>query len=531
MLDFLKSIVSPRRGAPRRPKVKALAGPKYRVVQGPDESQRERGITERTGEDGVLDAYARGRLLDLTRNAARNSSTMAAILRTFDLQVVGTKGGKAIFAFDDTHAETSRALLERFAEWTRNADFFDGLPFNQLLKILLKTALVGGDCVLVFDDGLVEDSGRLILFESDEIGSTTDEAVAEHYGPGAIQSQGKVYSQNGRWIGTVVSRSCRGEAVFDPAKCYFLRRAPDAGKLDGLWLQPSNVWRIAQGRGVTPASPAIGTILDLEDLCGFELQAAKKNAQTFSWITSDREEQEKPQAPSAFGNNQNFEDLSDSQVEELAAQEAEPAEQIVNLHRARAAGVVTEALPPGYKPELVDTKHPNERLQDFVKWLAGRSSAVFGLSEQYATMQPTGADFRAQQLMTAPAIAEAQKWLESICDWVLYRFVQRELRRGELAEQDLPANWLRHVSWSWPSLDELDENAHQNAFGSKLKNLTGTLREELGTDWRDKLDQYKAELEYCRQNGIPHPALETVCGAERAEGERLDENAATGGNE
>ncbi len=525
MLNFLKSLVSPRRNTV--PRVKALAGPKYRVVQGPDETQRERGIAERTGEDGILDAYARGRLLDLTRNAVRNSSTMAAILRTFDLQVVGTKGGKAIFAFDDAHASTSRALLSRFADWTRNADFFDGFSFNRLLKILLKSALVGGDCVIVYDDGLIEDSGRLVIFESDEIGSTTDEAIAEHYGRGAVQSQGKVYSRNGRWIGTVVSRACRGETVFAPEKCFFLRRDPDAGKLDSLWIQPSNVWRPAQGRGVTPASPAIGTILDLEDLCGFELAAAKKNAQTFSWITSDREEEEAPQAPSAFGPGADIGNLTDEEIEELAAQEAQPAEQVVSLNHARSAGVVTEALPPGYRAEAVDTKHPNDRMQDFVRWLAGRSSAVFGLSEQFATLMPTGSDFRAQQLLTQPAFAEAQKWLEGICDWTLFRFVRREIRRGELLESDLPQNWLRHVSWSWPSLDELDESAHQNAFSSKLRNLTGTLREELGTDWREKLTQYKSELEYCRANGIPHPALETVCGAERSEGGRIDENTTT----
>lgn len=524
MFAFLKSLVSPRRNTV--PRVKALAGPKYRVVQWPDETQRERGIAERTGEDGILDVYARGRLLDLTRNAVRNSSTMAAILRTMDLQCVGTKGGKAIFAFDDAHAETSRALLSRFSDWTRNADFFDGLGFNQLLKILLKSALVGGDCVLLFDDGLIEDSGRLVLFESDEIGDTTPEAIAEHYGKGAIQSQGKVYSTNGRWIGTVVSRACRGETVFDPDKCFFLRRNPDAGKLDSLWLQPSNVWRPAQGRGVTPASPAIGTILDLEDLCGFELAAAKKNAQTFSWITSDREEEEAPQLPSAFGPGADIGNLTDDEIEALAAEEAQPAEQVVSLNHARSAGVVTEALPPGYRAEAVDTKHPNDRMQDFVRWLAGRSSAVFGLSEQFATLMPTGSDFRAQQLLTAPAFNEAQKWLESICDWVLYRFVRREIRRGELLEKDLPSNWLRHVSWSWPSLDELDESAHQNAFSSKLRNLTGTLREELGTDWKEKLVQYKSELEFCRQNGIPHPALETVCGAERSEGDRIDQNAA-----
>lgn len=70
--------------------------------------------------------------------------------------------------------------------------------------------------------------------------------------------------------------------MFDPEKCYFLTRDPDSSPLDSPWLQPSNVWRVAQGRGVSQAASSIGTITDLEDLCGFELQAAKKNAQTFA---------------------------------------------------------------------------------------------------------------------------------------------------------------------------------------------------------------------------------------------------------
>lgn len=194
--------------------------------------------------------------------------------------MVGVNGGKAILDLPDL--DTNKELVEKFATFTRSADFFDGYNFNTVLKLIMKNALIGGDCVVMFDDGLFEDSGKILIYESDEIGSTTDEAIVARYGENAHQSQGKVYNGNGRWIGTVVSRSQRGEEIFAPDKCFFLRRDPDASPFDSLWIQPANVWRPAQGRGVTQAASSIGTIIDLEDVCGFELQAAKKNAQTFA---------------------------------------------------------------------------------------------------------------------------------------------------------------------------------------------------------------------------------------------------------
>ena len=50
------------------------------------------------------------------------------------------------------------------------------------MKLILKTYILGGDMVLMFDDGLVEDSGKLVVYEPDEIGCTTPEALASHYG-------------------------------------------------------------------------------------------------------------------------------------------------------------------------------------------------------------------------------------------------------------------------------------------------------------------------------------------------------------
>lgn len=93
---------------------------------------------------------------------------------------------------------------------------------------------------------------------------------------------GRIYNSNGRFIGAVVSRSQRGQTIFDPAQSYFLRRDPDASMFDSFWLMPRNVFRVAQGRGVTPLAASLATILDLEDLCGYELAAAKKNSQTLA---------------------------------------------------------------------------------------------------------------------------------------------------------------------------------------------------------------------------------------------------------
>lgn len=141
-------------------------------------------------------------MIDLARNAARNSSTLNGLLKQFDLNAVGTSGGKAIFDFDG-----AEQYIEAFSKWTREADFFDGLPLNTILKLVLKTSILGGDMVLMLDDGLVEDSGKLLVYEPDEIGNTTPDALARHYGKLATQSLGRVYNANSRFIGAIVSRS------------------------------------------------------------------------------------------------------------------------------------------------------------------------------------------------------------------------------------------------------------------------------------------------------------------------------------
>ena len=102
--------------------------------------------------------------------------------------------------------------------------------------------------------------------------------------------------------------------------------------------------------------------------------------------------------------------------------------------------------------------------------------------------------------MTQPAFTEAQKQLEQICDWTLYRY----------------------VSWSFPTLAETDENSHQDAVGKKLTNLTGSLRDELGPNWREQLEQIREEINYCKEHGLPHPSFNLKSGGERSETTTID---------
>lgn len=76
-------------------------------------------------------------------------------------------------------------------------------------------------------------------------------------------------------------------------------------------------------------------------------------------------------------------------------------------------------------------------------------------------------------------------------------------------------DWIKKVSWQWPQMQEADELNHQNAVEKKFANLTGSFRDEYGSDWREKLMQIKEEIDWCKANNIPHPSFAMKSGGER----------------
>lgn len=147
--------------------VRFKARGKYKIVDGIGQTMIEPSSTETRTEDEILDPTRRGRLLDLTRNLVRNSSLFNTILGQMTTNVVSTCGGKVILSLPNE--ETNKSIRKAFYSYTRNVDFYTGDSFNHLLKRVLREYVIGGDCVLLFDDGLVEDSGKVLFFESNQI--------------------------------------------------------------------------------------------------------------------------------------------------------------------------------------------------------------------------------------------------------------------------------------------------------------------------------------------------------------------------
>jgi len=223
---------------------------------------------------------------------------------------------------------------------------------------------------------------------------------------------------------------------------------------------------------------------------------------------------EEEELPSAFDENTDFDSMTDAEIEAAVKQENNDT-QTVSLQAARENSVSFQQLPSGYSAEMLDTKHPNTNVEVMTSWLAGRVGAVLGLSRAYATGNPNNEDFRAQQLLTAPAIKQYQKDLEKICDWTFYNYVKWLDKNNRFDITKLPDDFMQYVSWQWKKMDECDEVATENANEMKLRNLTGSYREIYGNNWKDRLNEIRDEIVWFKENGLAHPSFNMKSGGER----------------
>ena len=122
---------------------------KYNIVDSSAHTIESSNV-ETENEDEILTSTKRGKLLNITRNLVRNSSLFNTILGQLTTQVVSSCGGKVILNFQDD--QINKLLKKYFADFTKNSGFFDGESFNHILKTVLREVIIGGDCVLLFDD-------------------------------------------------------------------------------------------------------------------------------------------------------------------------------------------------------------------------------------------------------------------------------------------------------------------------------------------------------------------------------------------
>ena len=502
-----------------RPVMRSFAGGSYDAVQGQTARQRAPSVVEFGGEDDILNSFSRGKLTNMMRQQMRNSPIARTIDQQIRVNVVGDVGGKLQVTTPDDKFNAAVQVWFN-TEWAPKAEFTDSIGFNEMLKLARSSVDNGGDFVAVFDDGLFDDSGRIRAFESDEIANLRADEFKLRFEPrGWKQCQGRISDRYGRTLGCVVSTAQRGRSEFDPEHALVLVRDLAEDPRDSFFVYWKANWRFNQGRGVSARSAAINTLVDIYELLGSETQSAKLNAKLFGQLVDSAMANSEPSVPTDFrpsaeDPNGEAEPTDGLTTPQQLADAAQPA---VSFDGLDAIGAVYDMMPQGLKWELIDTKRPNEKIIDYINWNAGMATGVHGLGRIYATLNPEASytAFRGAQCLSWPSIEEAQKDLErKICDWAARAAIRWGLRQGVIPglPATIPAGWWNAFSWQWPEMREVNEVDAQTAFQKSLANLTQTYRAKFGPNWRDQLTQAAEEIDWCRERGILHPALQTTSG-------------------
>ena len=504
-----------------------------------DVTLRERLYAETGGEETALTIDERNRLVALVRNLERNSEHMNGLLTQLDLNVVGTMGGKASFAFPTEYAESAKMLRAEFGNWARECEFFDGGTLQDLLKLAVRTKYITGRAVLLFDDGIVCDSGRVIMFEGDAIAGIERREFDKRFPDGWSQHQGLIKDEFGRTRGAFCSMSQRGVSTFP-------RLTDDKGRLavwalvkdaDVAWIDSpfcifQHIKRVNQVVSVPQVAPSVGSVMDLEALSKYELQSAKKNAQTVATGTQPEQNLQKLSDGLDPDAQVPVSDASTDAEVDAAVQDAvgDADAETLELPEIEGAGAIYDVLPPGLKMELLNPTHPNANVIGMVTWIKQNASWANGVAGLFATGKADSSYSASlvEQAITWPKFEDEQQKLKTgILDWLVRRWAAWAIRKGVIPSNlPLPRDWIRSVEYSFPKKREPDAQKEQSAISQSLRNFTLSLRDVYGPDWRERAKLIKEELDFFRDNGIPHPALITVSGQTINENLTTDDNLA-----
>lgn len=492
----------------------------YDLVNPSGEGKRRQATIETRGEDEILSASLRLKVLSLTREGMRNAPQVRAIAQQLRVMIVGLLGGTLTMTTDD---DTWNALAQAaFAQISRSIDFIDGTGLNDTLKlILMSLAIEGGDYAAIHDDGLLtgdNGSGKFRFFESDNIANLEDAEFKARF-PGHTQSQGLIYSPAGRWVGIVLSGKKRGKTTFAKDEAFTLTRDPDGSPFDCPWHYGKRKWRLLQGRGISPQTVAIAALLDMYEIVSSEVVCGKLNSSIFAQIidslelTEDSDGSEEVEGGVADDDGTTSEPAGESETPapEEAAETSETTVDTTAFTAASGAKVLN--MPSKTKMELLDTKRPNTNMIQFVEWLNGGAAAVHGLARVYSGLkaETSYTAFRGEQTISWSSVEEGQKELErGFLDWAGVRSLRWCIKVGRLPEG--PDGWESKLTWSWPTMKEVNEVDAQTAIGAKIKNFTATYRQLLGPNWKEILQQISDEMIWFKEQGLIHPALQTVSG-------------------
>jgi len=466
-----------------------------------DSNQRRRQPqVETRNEDQIYGMLYRGKGVNIGRDLERNYAPARGILHQFRVNVVGYLGKLQV-----NIAGGDRASAWFNGIWAKDCDLRDDLHFSTVLQNVVASVMREGDLLAVVDDGAIEDSGKLIHWEADQIAPLSDSALAQTEYKGCDQQNGIIRGKYGKILAYV----CTGKHGLS-----VISKKEDAT----IWPRGEarlikNPWRLNQGRGIPCVLTSATNFQDLYEILSKELQTAKVAAGNYASV-------KRKNAVMDWDNptlhSEQLPENSGKTADEVGAESAGSATPTTapNYDRLEAlTGGYVDYLDADDEVEFAKIDRPNVHLMEFCEAVLGHAGASVGLARAYTILRADSSytAFRGDMILSWVTFYTMQKWLErSYADWVARKVLAWAQRKKKIPE--LPAGWEQSLSWSWPTMPHVDEAREEAAIQNAIKNGTQDYSSLLGPDWLNKFTALSEQLEEARRLKLPLSVFETVSG-------------------
>jgi capsid protein len=453
---------------------------------------------ERTDEAAIYKPSNRAKGSNVGRDLERNYSSARGIIHQFRMNVVGALGKLQV------NIDGGKEASDWFnGVWAKDCDFRDAMHFSTVCQNVIAAIMREGDMLAVFDDGLIDDSGKLLMWETDQIVPVSEELLKQRFPEGSTQDGGIVRDKWGRILGYTVTGKHGLTSITEESDLTIWTKENA--------VMPRDPWRLNQGRGVPPMLTASASLMDLYEMLARELQSAKKAASDYAYVkrTDAVDDWDAPGTSPEL--------LPENSGKDAAAVADETggggtAQNYENLEAF--TGGYTDYGQPGDEVSFPPVNRPNVQMATFIEAVLCHAGAAFGLARAYAMLRADSSytAFRGDMIMTwQGAFYPMQKWLErAFADWVAIKALTWAQRKGFV--RTLPSGWEQTLSWQWPKMPEVDTAKQQNAIATALKNGVADWSQLIGPDWQRHFDALAEQIAYAKEKGIPLSNMETKSG-------------------
>lgn len=501
-----KRAETPVNGKSRVPKGRRIVVAYYDAVENKNDNGgdiRRPAYIEMGGEEsqlgGGLTMDTRLRCISTVRNLMRNSSLLKTDVSMLQLSVIGCNSDLMFYDKDDAWYRKAEALWRK---WGKHASFRDNGSLVDFLDKVLYTLLCEGDCVLLFDDGEIDDSGKVLMFAPDQIAPLPDSDFKARFKEGWTQCDGIIRDQFGRTMGVVVAPTPGLKVVPANEALILLKDDPYA---PCNWCYVKRSFRDTI-RGVADALPVLADLQDVNEILQYEKISAKRFAAQYAYITEA--EAQSAVTPEGF--------LPEEPVEEGGEQNGEekPEEYTVDHLQDITAGML-DLLPNGSSITFSPNDRPSPRTLEFVEAVREVAGGALGLTRSFA-LAKADTSYTAARWDTgvaSKALAKISQFLDDhILDWLADRLIRWAVKK-ELIDESPDPDWVDAAAFTHPSGREvLDEVKEQQAIGLALKNGTANLEQLVGPGWRGILSELATEKKYAESLGLSLDMGETKSG-------------------